>query len=202
MKGLEERRKKLAEAKEREREMAAVPEQLHEELRRLEAEIAEQAWPIDGSAPPAGSEARVVWDGWTEVKAKLDGPWAARVAGARQEVERCRSALNRYVDENLGELVAEVEPEAAAARDAVREKVDELAAAIDRWHEVRSRVSSLLSFAQGISGADIPRPPFDPPRATPSAGRGDPGPVAEQPLRFGGRGRPGGSGGRGGGDER
>jgi hypothetical protein len=150
-------RRKLAEARQAEREIAAKPDQLRAEFEALGDQLVEHALPIDGSAPPAGSEAGKLWRQRHDVQTKIGGPWSERLQRARLETQRREAELGRFVADHLGELVGEIEPDAEAAARNIDNAITELLGALDGWHEVAGRVTSLIRHAPALDGRDLPR---------------------------------------------
>jgi hypothetical protein len=150
-------RRKLDEARQAEREVTATPGLLRDEVDRLGQEYVDNHdTPLDGG-PPASGAARKAWDAWHGAKVRLDGPWPQRLQKARAETQRREAELGRFVVDHLGELVGEIEPDAEAAARNIDNAVDELLGALDGWHEVEGRVTSLIRHAPALDGRDLPR---------------------------------------------
>ncbi len=158
---LDDLRQKVAEAKAHEQEIAEAPGRLRREFDGLGDRLAEHDLPIDGSAPPAGSEAGKLWRKRHEIEVKLAGPWPQRRRNARAEIEGREAELARFVAASFGDLVAEIEPEAEAVARAVDDAAAGLLGALDSWHEVEGRVLSMVGYMPGLSGQDVPRLPAD-----------------------------------------
>ncbi len=158
---LDELRKKLAGAKAHEQEIAETPGRLRREFDALGDRLAEHDLPIDGSAPPSGSEAGKLWRTRNDLQVKLAGPWPQRRQNARAEIAGREAELARFVAGSFGDLVAEIEPDAEAVASAVDDTAAALLGALDSWHEVEGLVLALLRYMPGLSGQDVPRLPAD-----------------------------------------
>jgi hypothetical protein len=158
---LDRLREKLAASKAHEQEIAAMPGRLRHEFEALSERLAGMDLPVDGTAPPPGSEVGKVYRARQEVAIKLEGPWPERRAEAKAEIQRREAEIARYIGDNLAELLAEIEPDAAEVARAVDAGIVELLGALDGWHEVESRVQSLVRYTPGRVGQDLPRLPAD-----------------------------------------
>jgi hypothetical protein len=159
---LDDLRAKLVEAEAAEREIADTPRRLHAEDSRLARELAKHDLPIDGSPPPAGSEAGKLWRARVDVQERLRGPWDERAQEARRKTLNRRGELASYIESHLGELVAEIEPD---ARDVVYQ-IEVAAAALlstfENYGVVAQRVSAIVGEVQALRGDVPPSPPFGP----------------------------------------
>jgi hypothetical protein len=155
-KELEGLRRKLGDAKGRERKIRSEQAVALEAVRAADRAL-EDHYAQEGADPePSGllGERAVALE-------RADQPWEARVAGAKRQEAAAESELSRYVTDHLGDLMAEAEPEAKKAAEAVGEKMAELTEAIEGWYAVEQRVVSILGPVPGMTGRDLPRPPFE-----------------------------------------
>jgi hypothetical protein len=91
------------------------------------------------------------------VATRLLGPSAQRQAKARAEADRREAELGRFVTDHLGDLIGEIEPDAEVAARNIDHAVVELLGALDGWHEVSGRVTSLIRYTPALDGRDLPR---------------------------------------------
>ncbi|MDQ3571701.1 MAG: hypothetical protein M3383_02430 [Actinomycetota bacterium] len=97
----------------------------------------------------------------TRARTKAEEPWPQRIAGAQRRADRAEAERNEYIREHLGELLDEIEPQAVTVAETVLERTSELLAAMDAYGEVERRVIALTAPVPGVTGQDIPYPPFD-----------------------------------------
>lgn len=131
-------RAKVDETKQRARHAQAEADRLREALT--------EAYSVDDQAQV---------DKLTRAKVKADAraaePWAERTAGSERAANRLQAEVDAWRLQNFRELLAEIEPEAHAAAEAVTTKVAELEQARRHWHEVSARVSALVADVPGIN---------------------------------------------------
>jgi hypothetical protein len=143
--------------------LAELKRQLAEEnfsVRALEAE-AEAAEGVLAAARDAVVQAYVDQDtraakNATSARDKADARMselAMKQEAARLRVRRAEQAAQAYEAENAADLIAELEPAAIDAVEAVRHHAAELVAADRRWHTVSTEVSRLLRHIPGATPA-------------------------------------------------
>jgi hypothetical protein len=83
---------------------------------------------------------------------------ADRQAAARVRIDRAERAVSSYEREHARELIAELEPAATEATDALRHHATGLIEAHRRWHDTSQQITRLLGHVPHASPAvDAPR---------------------------------------------
>ncbi|QEC48961.1 hypothetical protein FSW04_16200 [Baekduia soli] len=131
----------IAEARARTRETQAAAASAHSDAARLTEELTE--------AFATGDEtmAAKLTKAMSKAQAVAGEPWEQRILGAERAANRAQAARDGWVAEHVGGLLAEIEPEASAATDAIVDLVDQLEAARVHWHAVGHRVEALVRAA-------------------------------------------------------
>lgn len=163
-KKLEALRAKVAEKQSAEREIHAAHAALQAEVERLRVELLDPRHdsPIDGSAPADPTTRKLVAE-YAEKGSRVEdmSRWNLRLERAQIAVRRAESDLGRFIGDNAAELIAEIEPEADAAVEAIENAADALLEAFTLHANVGGRVAVLLRFTPGLDGRDVPSTPGD-----------------------------------------
>jgi hypothetical protein len=90
-------------------------------------------------------------------RARINEPWASRIAGVTRAAETIRGKFVRHVGESLAELLSEPEfqDRAIAARERLIDALAALREAHGHWHAVAQDVAQLLAWAEGPIDASV-----------------------------------------------
>jgi hypothetical protein len=131
-------------------------EQVEADYAQAEAELVEAEAAIGAAttAKAAGEAEKA----YAAAKARIDGPWKARLRGPVNAAREAEWDLRRHVTENLDELLTEPELGDAAedAREAVLESARQQVAAFEEWQRVAGAHRAVVSLAEGIDGRSVP----------------------------------------------
>ena len=93
-----------------------------------------------------------------DARARAAEPWTERIAGARQGVRDADIEVQRFVAENLAELVEVLEAEGRIAADELNAAAEAVVVAFQRREAVAARISSLASMVSRVSPGDVTFP--------------------------------------------
>ena len=125
--------------------------------REITAKV-EQTTEAIKDAYAAGDEAKAAKLGRERAKLAGDTTPGERLEGAQRAVAKAEASRGLYASENADGLIAELEPDARAAAQAVEDAVEQLGAAHAAWSGVQSDVAALLRLA----GRSTALPAFPP----------------------------------------
>jgi hypothetical protein len=90
-----------------------------------------------------------------KAKAEVDAPWAERIDGARRAARDARAVVQRFVAENLGELVEARQANGQAAAERINTACSEMLAGYQEWSAVANEISALLSMVAPVRPGDV-----------------------------------------------
>jgi len=95
-------------------------------------------------------------DAHAAAKGAAEAPWRERATAAVTAAEKRRAEYEEFVDANLDDLVAELEPDAQLAIETIRKAAQTMADGVATWREVRKRAVALIQPAQLINSQAVP----------------------------------------------
>lgn len=141
---------------------AAKLAEVHDAHRQARADLeaatlalAEVDLPADGSRPSDG-EAGAAWDSWHDARTRVGGPWEVRVDRAQRMQRQAEADLGQFIADHVGELVADLEPDADRAVAEIGQAARRLSEALDFHAEVAARSVQLIRHVPGLDGRDVP----------------------------------------------
>jgi hypothetical protein len=105
-------------------------------------------------ASPAGRRAKLE-QALAAARAKAAEPWAERIAGARTRIGDHQAELQRFVAENLDELVGDCERQGAAAAARLTEAAERVVAAHREREQIAGEVAALASMVGRVHPGDV-----------------------------------------------
>jgi hypothetical protein len=144
--------RKLAEERQRERTIRSDWSAARAEVERCNQALAAHFASDDHDPEPVELYAALEA---AEAKA-AKGRWEPRLEGARQKIAKLESLEAKFARDNVGPLLAEIEPEAISAAESVSECFKSALDSLDRYEQIASKVSRIVSADPRMNGRIVP----------------------------------------------
>jgi hypothetical protein len=110
-----------------------------------------------GAAGATAAKLKTLEQDFADAKAAAEKPWAERVEGARRAVRDVQAEVQRYVGDNLTELVAALEADGEVAAGRVSEAAGQLVAAFEERERIAREIGQLAALTGRVLPSDVSR---------------------------------------------
>ncbi len=104
---------------------------------------------------PDPAQERALHAKLAKIKTNADRDWEVPIAAAQRKLRRVEMERDRFVVDNVADLVGEQVPSAIRAAEALEAQVAGIDDAVRAYNAVQQRLAMLLRPVQGVDGGDI-----------------------------------------------
>ena len=142
---------KLAKEREKLRSIQTAADSAAAEVQRLDDALADHFAQDEADPEPAellGERAVAI--------ERAEQPWEARIRGQKRQIAKLESMRETFSVENVGALLAEIEPEARDAAEQVTECARAFGDSYDHYERIGAKVARIVSAQPGMNGRVVP----------------------------------------------